>query len=52
MDSFTRMGEAMLLAAEGQQRIARALVEALGRGVTRLRERVRRSRPNISHQSS
>jgi hypothetical protein len=31
MKTFTRMGEAMLLAEEGQQLIARAFLEALGR---------------------
>jgi len=31
MKAFNRMGEAMLLADEGQQQIARALLEALGR---------------------
>jgi len=31
MSTFNRMGEAMLLAEEGQQLIARALLEALGR---------------------
>ena len=33
MTSFSRMGEAMILAAEGQQQIARAFLEALGRGL-------------------
>lgn len=33
MKTFTKMGEAMLLAEEGQQLIARALLEALGRGL-------------------
>jgi len=33
MSSFSKMGEAMLLASEGQQQIARALLEALGRGL-------------------
>ncbi len=31
MKTFTKMGEAMLLAEEGQQLIARAILEALGR---------------------
>jgi len=31
MSTFSKMGEAMLLAEEGQQLIARALLEALGR---------------------
>jgi hypothetical protein len=30
------MGEAMLLAGEGQQQIARAILEALGRGILAL----------------
>jgi hypothetical protein len=33
MTSFSRMGEAMLLGGEGQQQIARALIEALGRSL-------------------
>jgi hypothetical protein len=36
MKTFTRMGEALLLAEEGQQQIARALLEALGRGLLAL----------------
>jgi hypothetical protein len=39
MDSFTRMGETILLAAEGQQQIARALFEAVSRGIRRLAKR-------------
>jgi hypothetical protein len=39
MNSFNNMGEAMLLAAEGQQQIARALLAALGRGITRMMDR-------------
>ena len=31
MSTFSKMGEAMLLAEEGQQLIARVLLEALGR---------------------
>jgi hypothetical protein len=31
MKAFNKLGEAMLLAEEGQQQIARALIEALGR---------------------
>ena len=33
MMNFSGMGEAMFLAAEGQQQIARALIEALGRSL-------------------
>jgi hypothetical protein len=33
MSHFSKMGEAMFLAQEGQQQIARALLEALGRGL-------------------
>ena len=51
MDSFTRMGEAMLLATEGQQQIARAVMTALGRSLTRLSNRVRRSIPDLSRRS-
>lgn len=36
MSSFSRMGEALLLAGEGQQQIARAFLEALGRGLIAL----------------
>jgi hypothetical protein len=49
MDSFTKMGETMLLVAEGQKEIGRALIGALGRGFARLRTRVRRGMADISH---
>ena len=51
MDSFTRMGETMLLVAEGQKEIGRALLGALGRGIAHLRTRVSRSLADSSHLS-
>lgn len=36
MTSFSSMGEAMMLAVEGQQQIVRAFLLALGRGLTNL----------------
>ena len=36
MMGFSSMGEAMLLVVEGQQQIARAFLQALGRGILNL----------------
>jgi hypothetical protein len=49
MNSFSKMGEAMLLANEGQQQLARALVDAIQQGVGRLMERLVRRMPNVPY---
>jgi hypothetical protein len=36
MTGFDNMGEAMFLAIEGQQQIARAFLQAIGRGILSL----------------
>ncbi len=36
MNSFSKMGEAMVLAAEGQQQMVRAFLLALSRGLANL----------------
>jgi hypothetical protein len=43
------MGEAMLLAVEGQQQIAQVVGRALGRGISRVMEQIFRRMPNTSY---
>ena len=42
MNTFTRMGEAMLLAEEGHKQIGHVLLDALARGATRVGRLFRR----------
>ncbi|WP_162530777.1 hypothetical protein [Rhodovastum atsumiense] len=48
MNDFIRVGETMLLAYEGEQQIARALVAKLNRGISWLLQRITRAMSNPS----